>query len=56
MLMWIAIGTVAAFGLSALVSLAVGATLEMIGRDLGELLEADLWSVAPPARANTPRA
>jgi hypothetical protein len=56
MLVWIAIGTVTAFGLSALVSVALGATLGMIGRDLGELFEADLWSVVPPARANGPRA
>jgi hypothetical protein len=56
MLMWITFGTVAGLGMSALVSLALGATLGMIGRDLGELFEADLWSVAPPARANTSRA
>ena len=56
MLLWIAIGTVAALGLSALLSLALGAILGMIGRDLGELVEADLWSVAPPARAPARRA
>jgi len=55
-LLWIAIGTVAALGLSALLSLALGAILGMIGRDLGELVEADLWSVAPPARAPARRA
>jgi hypothetical protein len=52
---WIAVAAVAALGLSAFVSLALGATLGMIGRDLGELIEADLWSVAPPARARTRR-
>jgi hypothetical protein len=56
MFIWIAIGSVTALGLSTLVSVALGATLGMIGRDLGELFEADLWSVAPPARANGPRA
>jgi hypothetical protein len=56
MLVWIGIGTVTGLGLSALVSVALGATLRMIGRDVGELFEADLWSVAPPARANGPRA
>lgn len=55
-LLWIAIGTLAALGLSALLSLALGATLGIIGRDLGELMEADLWSVAPPARARARRA
>jgi hypothetical protein len=55
-LVWIAIGTVTALGLSALASVALGATLGLIGRDLSELFEADLWSVAPPARANGPRA
>ena len=54
--MWIAIAAAAALGLSALLSLALGATLGMIGRDLGELVEADLWSVAPPARARTRQA
>jgi hypothetical protein len=54
--MWIAVGTLTVLGMSAFVSVALGATLGMIGRDLGELFEADLWSVAPPARATGPRA
>ena len=56
MLLWIAISTVAALGLSALLSLALGAILGLISRDLGEFMEADLWSVAPPAQARARRA
>ena len=55
LLMWIAMAAVTVLGLSAFLSLALGATLRLISRDLGELVEADLWSVAPPARARARR-
>jgi hypothetical protein len=55
MLTWIAIAVVVTLGLSALASLALGATLGMIGRDVGELFERELWTVAPPTRATIPR-
>jgi hypothetical protein len=56
MLTWIAIVVVVTLGLSALASLALGATLGMMGRDVGELFEHELWTVAPPARAKARRA
>jgi hypothetical protein len=56
MLTWIAIAVVVTVGLSALASLALGAALGMIGRDVGDLFEHELWTVAPPARAKTRRA
>jgi hypothetical protein len=56
MLTWMAIGLIVTLGLSALASLALGATLGMIGRDVGELFERELWTVAPPARAKARRA
>ena len=53
-LTWIALAALAALGLSALVSLALGAILGVIGRELGEAFEAELWTYAPPARAKVP--
>jgi hypothetical protein len=55
MLTWIAIVAAAALCLSALVSLGLGAVLGMIGRDVGELFESELWTVAPTARAKAQR-
>jgi hypothetical protein len=55
MLMWIAIAAAAALCLSAIVSLGLGAVLGMIGRDVGELFESELWTVAPTARAKAQR-
>jgi hypothetical protein len=53
MLTWIAVGTLLALSFSALVSLGLGAILEMIGRDVGELFESELWAVAPSARTRS---
>jgi hypothetical protein len=51
MWMWITLGVVVTLGLSGLVSLALGTVLGSIGRDISELLEAESWTTAPPARA-----
>jgi hypothetical protein len=49
--MWIALGVVGTFGLSALISLALGTVLGSIGREVSELLEAESWTTLPPTRA-----
>jgi hypothetical protein len=48
---WIAVGAAAALGVSLLVGLAIAAVLGTIGREVGELVETESWSSAPPARA-----
>jgi hypothetical protein len=48
---WVTIGAAGAFGLSALVALTVAAILGSISRDVSQLLNAELWSVAPLKRA-----
>jgi hypothetical protein len=55
MLTWIAIAAAGALCLSALVSLGLGAVLAMIGHDVSELFESELWTVAPTARAKVQR-
>lgn len=51
--MWIAVGAGAALGLSGLAGLALGAILGRIGQDIGELLESEPWTLAPPLRSKT---
>jgi hypothetical protein len=51
--MWIAFGVVVTLGLSASISLALGTILGSIGREVGELLEAESWTTLPPARARS---
>jgi hypothetical protein len=55
---WIAIGAAMMLALSILVGLALAAILGRISGEVSELLEAEPWAVAPPARAKvlTPRA
>jgi hypothetical protein len=54
-LTWIAIAPLAALVVSALVSLGLGAVLGMIGRDVGELFETEVWAMAPTVRTKTQR-
>ncbi len=49
---WLAVGAAGALGVSLLVGLAVGAVLGTIGREIDELVEAESWASAPPARAS----
>jgi hypothetical protein len=42
-------------GLSVVVSLALGAILRRIGREIGELVETEPWGVSPSSHAE-PRA
>jgi hypothetical protein len=53
MLTWIAIASAVALAFSTALSLGLGAILRMIGRDLGEVFESELWVVPPSARAKT---
>jgi hypothetical protein len=55
MLTWIGVGTFLTVVLSGLVSLGVGAILGMIGREVGELFESELWAVAPSNGTRTER-
>jgi hypothetical protein len=53
-LTWIVLAALATLGLSGLASLVLGAILRVIGRELGEVFEAELWACTPPARAKVP--
>ena len=53
-LTWIVLAALATLGLSMLASLVLGAILRVIGRDLGEVFEAEVWTSAPSARAKVP--
>jgi hypothetical protein len=53
---WIAIGGGLTFGLSALISLALGALLATIGRETGELFETEMWTTAPAPGRRWPTA
>jgi len=52
---WIALGGVATLGLSAIVGLTLAAILGTIGREIGELLDTEPWTLAAPARAGRRR-
>jgi hypothetical protein len=49
--MWIVLGVVVTFGVSASIGLALGRVLGSIGSELTDLLEAESWRSLPPARA-----
>jgi hypothetical protein len=49
---WITIGAGVTLGLSALISLALGALLATIGHELGELFETEIWRAASAPRAS----
>jgi hypothetical protein len=49
--MWIVLGVVVTFGVSASIGLALGRVLGSFGRDLTDLLEAVSCRSLPPARA-----
>jgi hypothetical protein len=55
MLMWIAIGAAVVFAMSTVLGLGLAAVLRGVGREVDELLENDLWTLAPIVRTNTPR-
>jgi hypothetical protein len=48
---WILIGATTVLALSVLVSLAVGAILGGISREVSQLLEPGAWGLAPPMQA-----
>jgi hypothetical protein len=56
MLMWIAIGAAVVLGMSTVLGLGLAAVLRAVGREVDELLESDLWTLAPTVRTNAPRA
>jgi hypothetical protein len=56
MLMWIAIGAAVVFAMSTVLGLGLAAVLRGVGREVDELLENDLWTLAPIVRTNIPRA
>ena len=56
MLTWMAIGAAAVLAMSTVLGLGFAAVLRAVGREVDELLESDLWTVAPPVRTNAPRA
>jgi hypothetical protein len=51
---WITIGAGLTVGLSALISLALGALLATIGHEIAELFEAGLWRAAVPRAGGRP--
>jgi hypothetical protein len=48
---WITIGAGLTLGLSAVISLALGALLATIGREIGGLFEKEMWRTAPAPHA-----
>jgi hypothetical protein len=56
MLMWMAIGAAVVLGMSTVLGLGLAAVLRAVGREVDELLESDLWTLAPTVRTNAPRA
>ena len=54
MLMWMAIGAAAVLAMSTVLGLGFAAVLRAVGREVDELLESDLWTVAPPVRTERP--
>ena len=55
MLIWIAIGAAFVLAMSTTLGLGLAAVLRAVGREVDELLEDDLWAVAPIVRTNGPR-
>ena len=53
---WILVGIGVLFAVSLLVSVAVAAILESIGRDFSKLVELEAWASSPLTRANEPTA
>jgi hypothetical protein len=51
MWVWIMIGVGSFLGLSLLVAFALARVLGTIGRQVGELFEAEDWTMLPPTRA-----
>jgi hypothetical protein len=56
MWIWMTIGACLTVGLSALISLALGALLATIGRETRELFETEMWTTAPAPGPRWPTA
>jgi hypothetical protein len=56
MLMWIAIGAAVVLVMSTIFGLGLATVLRAVGREVDELLENDLWTLAPIVRTDAPPA
>lgn len=56
MLMWISIAAAVVLAMSMVLGLGLAAVLRAVGREVDELLDSELWTLAPTMRTNAPRA
>jgi hypothetical protein len=54
-LMWIAVGAAVVLAMSTVLGLGLAAVLRAVGREVDELLDNDLWTLAPTVRTSAPR-
>jgi hypothetical protein len=54
--MWIAVGAAVALAMSTVLGLGLAAVLRAVGREVHQLLDSDLCTLAPTVRTNAARA